>query len=191
MTSSSDEKSFIIPPRCEVVKRFNMIGDRDCVVDHQTLAPGVYTSRTIVNPREAFIRVINTTNSPQRVKNTIEQSEPLDEYTIYTANKIEVNNDRIEKLKGIISKNVPKQYEHKIFDLIERYPDVFALPEDRMTVNNFYEQKLRMTDDSPTYIKNYRTPHTSKMEMKQQIDKLLASELIEPCASNFNSPLKY
>lgn len=80
-------------------------------------------------------------------------------------------------------------YKEKLFELISLYPDIFSLPEDKMTINNFYEQKLRTLDNKPTYIKNYRIPHTSKSEIHSQVNKLLDSKLIEPCSSNYNSPV--
>lgn len=58
-----------------------------------------------------------------------------------------------------------------------------------MTVNNFYQQKLRITDDTPFYSKNYRLPQSHKAEIDRQVGKLLESELIEPSCSNYNSPL--
>lgn len=58
-----------------------------------------------------------------------------------------------------------------------------------MTVNNFYTQKLRLTDDNPVYIKNYRLPHTQKAQVHSQVENLLKNDFIEPTASNFNSPI--
>lgn len=189
ISNSPDGISITIPPRSEVIRLFDIDYNNDCVVDQIELAPGVYTARSIVNPKTAFIRVINTTNYPQKVYKKITQIEPLENFCIYEAKQINVDNDRIEKLKNIILRNVPDLYHKKMSEIIESFSDVFSLPEDKMTINNFYEQTLRTTDNSPTYIKNYRTPHTSKTEIQKQINKLLDSKLIEPCASNFNSPV--
>lgn len=73
--------------------------------------------------------------------------------------------------------------------LINKFTDIFAMPNDKMTVNNFYEQKLRTTGTAPVYIKNYRTPHVSKEEIARQVDTLIQNDLIEPSTSNFNSPI--
>lgn len=56
-----------------------------------------------------------------------------------------------------------------------------------MTLNNFYEQKLRITDSSPVYIKNYRLPHSQKSEINNQVQNLLQNDLIEPSHSDYNS----
>lgn len=63
------------------------------------------------------------------------------------------------------------------------------MPEDKMSVNNFYEQKLRLRDNEPVYIKNYRLPHTQKQEINRQVQNLFENKLIEHSTSNFNSPL--
>lgn len=65
----------------------------------------------------------------------------------------------------------------------------FALPTDKMTVNNFYVQNFRTKDTEPVYVKNYRLPQKQKEEINNQVNKLLANDLIEPSMSSFNSPL--
>lgn len=90
-----------------------------------------------------------------------------------------VNAERTDKLKQIISNNVPKQYTEDLLDLVGQFSDIFALPDDKMSVNNFYTQRLRMSDDSPSYVKNYRTPHTSRAEIQSQVNRLIENDLIE------------
>jgi hypothetical protein len=58
-----------------------------------------------------------------------------------------------------------------------------------MTTNNFYEQQLRIKDQDPVFVKNYRLPQTHKTEIGRQVQKLLDSNLIEPSCSDYNSPL--
>lgn len=58
-----------------------------------------------------------------------------------------------------------------------------------MTQNNFYEQKLRVTDNVPVYTKNYRLPNSQKAEIKSQVQKLIDNDLLEPSQSAYNSPL--
>lgn len=189
LTQGPNELTMTIPPRCEVVRKFNIETNQECVVDQTILAPGVYTARTVVNPNDAYIRVINTTNEPHIIAKTITNAEPLKNFDVYQASKVEKHTERVKELKRIVQNKVPKQYKEKLNGLIEQFADVFALPNDKMSINNFYTQKLRISDDNPTYIKNYRTPHTQKEEIRKQIEKLEQNELIEPCASNYNSPL--
>lgn len=66
------------------------------------------------------------------------------------------------------------------------YQEIFALEEDKMTVNNFYTQNIRLKDDEPVYIKNYRIPHTQKTEIDRQVDIFMKNRLIEHSTSNYN-----
>jgi len=89
----------------------------------------------------------------------------------------------------ILSKNVESKHKDELFNLCRKYSDIFHLDSDKATVNNFYEQKLRVCDDNPVYIKNYRLPYTQKEEIKRQVDKLIENDLTEPSSSNYNSPI--
>ncbi|XP_067633073.1 retrovirus-related Pol polyprotein from transposon 412 isoform X3 [Eurosta solidaginis] len=84
---------------------------------------------------------------------------------------------------------MPNYAKPKLLDLCLKYDDIFALKTDRMTLNNFYEQKLRLTDTNPVYIKNYRLPYCQREEINKQVDNLLQNDLIEHSYSNYNSPL--
>lgn len=58
-----------------------------------------------------------------------------------------------------------------------------------MTVNDFYSQHIRTTDKEPVNTKNYRIPHTQKVEINRQVNIFLKNELVEPSMSNYNSPV--
>lgn len=107
------------------------------------------------------------------------------------SNEVQLNNNekRLKTLTEYFSKNTPEHFLNDILSLCHNYTNVFALPDDRMTVNNFYRQKLRLKDESPVYVKNYRLPRSQKEEIERQVSKLFANDLIEPSTSSFNSPL--
>jgi len=58
-----------------------------------------------------------------------------------------------------------------------------------ISTNNFYNQKLRLKDDEPEYIKNYRSPHSQVNEIQKEVGKLITDGTVEPSGSEFNSPL--
>lgn len=189
ITAGPDENSVIIPARSEVVRKFRIDSNVDCVVDNREISPGVFLARTIVDPKYAFIRVVNTTEYPQTIENKITNSEPISNFNVYSADKVNNNDERTMKLMDIVESKIPHQYKSKLNSLISNYADVFALPTDKMSVNNFYRQELRVTDTNPVYLKNYRTPYVQKEEIKKKVSNLLANDLIEPCESNYNSPI--
>ncbi|KAH8376522.1 hypothetical protein KR200_007314, partial [Drosophila serrata] len=73
--------------------------------------------------------------------------------------------------------------------LCTRYTDIFGLETESITTNNFYKQKLRVKDDAPVYIKNYRSPHSQVQEIQSQVQKLIDDKIVEPSTSAYNSPL--
>ena len=79
--------------------------------------------------------------------------------------------------------------QNDLMSICLTYADISALKDDKMSANNFYEQKFRMVDSSPVYVQNYRLPHSQKGEINRQVQTLLDNDLIEPSTSNFNSPL--
>lgn len=89
----------------------------------------------------------------------------------------------------LIEQNSNSNYLNDLKQLIKQFSDVFHVEGDRMTVNNFYKQSLRIADKTPTYIKNYRQFFTEREEVEKQVSNLLDNNLIEPSMSNYNSPI--
>ena len=87
----------------------------------------------------------------------------------------------------LIKNNIAQNPE--LIDLCTTYSDIFALKSDTMTTINFYKQKLRVKDETPVCVKNYRLPYTQRKEIKEQIDKLISNDKIEKSQSNYNSPI--
>lgn len=50
---------------------------------------------------------------------------------------------RIQQLNEFFAKNTPDSVRNELIELCTNYADVFALPGDKMTINNFYTQTLR------------------------------------------------
>jgi len=48
---------------------------------------------------------------------------------------------------------------------------------------------LRLKDDEPVYVKNYRCPHSQIEEIQHQVGKLIEQNIVEPSVSPYNSPL--
>lgn len=136
-----------------------------------------------------LIRVLNTTSDTKVIPNVISHTENLSDFDIYTLESTDGKKEKNRKLLNIIEKNTPKYAKKSVLSLCDQFADVFALDDDRMTVNNFYEQSLRLNDKTPVYIKNYRLPKAQKAEIDRQVKKLLDNKLIEPSRSSYNSPI--
>lgn len=189
-----DKNSLVIPPRAEVIRHFKVSSKssktEDQVINPTEIAPGVLIARSIFNPNTPFLRVINTTNKPVTVNRNLPRTENLSFYDIYAIDEVNVNKiERSQKIAEAVSAEVPNYIKKDLIDLCQKYEDVFALKTDKMTINNFYTQKLRIRDEEPVYVKNYRLPQSHKEEINKQVNKLLQDSLIEPSCSNYNSPL--
>lgn len=186
------EDSLIIPPRCEVIRHFKIVGKNsieDQVIHPTEVAPGVIIARSIFNPNNPYLRVINTTNEPAMIKKTIPKSENLSNYYVFAIDEISQTEERKKAILDLVGKEVLQYAKKGLLELCGQYSDVFALNTDKMTINNFYSQKLRIKDNAPVYVKNYRLPQSHREEINKQVKKLIDDELIEPSFSEFNSPL--
>lgn len=137
--------------------------------------------------------MINTTDTPTKITIDKIRTQPLSDFDILDAEQTEsfdcFNPARIQKLTEILQSQIPDCYRTETISLCTEFADIFTLDSDKATVNNFYTQKLNTKTDDAVYIKNYRLPHTQKVEIKTQVNNLLNKDLIEPSTSNFNSPV--
>lgn len=184
-----DENTFVVPPRCEVIRCFNITPYKNELLfaPTQELANGIYTSNTIINSTQPYIRIINTTNTTQLIDKRSLKTDSLDNYNLVEA--IHNDTNRNETLLKLLDKNIPDNVRSDFIFLCTEFSDIFALDSDKMTVNNFYTQHLRILDHEPIYTKNYRLPHSQKAEIQTQVNTFLKNSLIEPSTSNYNSPV--
>lgn len=185
-----DKSTVVLPARCESIRAFHLKVSEDCVIPNQEIAPGVLIPNTIISSENPFVQVMNTNPTVQILpKNIAIVAESLNNYSVYKFQTTSEKPDRRSDLLRSVSTNANLENEDKFLELIDSFNDIFHMDGDKMSVNNFYEQKLRIADNTPVYIKNYRLPFSQKDEIKTQIKKLLDNELIEPSTSNYNSPI--
>lgn len=190
MNGGPSMNTIAIPARAEVfrmlkIKNFYGIS----LVKNREIANGIFIANTIIHEQNPILRVINTTEKNAIIPNLIEEVEPIENYDIFKIEDVENTDQRVKKLNNIFAKNTPHNKLKLITTLCKNYTDIFTLETDKMTTNNFYEQKIRINDETPVYSKNYRIAHGQKAEIDKQVDKLLTNELIEPSLSPFNSPI--
>lgn len=173
-----------LPARCGSYRIFHIEKfSTPCLIPSQQLLPGILIPNTIAHTKDVVVRVLNTNMTMQNINTQIKNAIPLNQFNVFVNAK-----SRIAKLKDYI-KNTPEYARDELIELCAKYAHVFALPNDQLTVNNFYQQKLKMKSENSVYIKNYRLPKTQKDEIDNQVRKLLDNDLIEPSISAFNSPL--
>lgn len=187
----NDDDSFIFAARCETIRNIKIQIQTPSVILQQEISPGLFVANSIIDSNSSYIRILNTNSSPVKAKLDNLQIRPLSEFhTIQPTNtKNLFEAKRLATLIDIIIKSHSGENLSKLTNLISDYADIFLVPGDNPTVNNFYEQTLKLKSDKSTYIKNYRLPYTQKAEVNRQVADLLTNNLIEPTVSDYNSPI--
>lgn len=184
-----------IPPRSEIYTELPIKLTEDSVVINKEVAKGIFIASSIIDKDTPVVKLMNINNKPVVLKNINCKYEPLSSFEIPKINKGISKNGKSEKLiyleKLLIENNphIKCTIKDKFLKLLCEYSDVFALENEKLSTNNFYKQKLRVQDDIPIYVKNYRLPHSQKVEINDQIKKLVENEIIEPSISEYSSPI--
>lgn len=194
LTKLPKYENIIIPARMQVVKPINIDLSEDSVILNEEIQNGVYIANTIV-PAKGIVHVksLNTLETDVIIRDFKPRIRALTNYNIIEPNikmKKETKRERYERLlKELKLENLDKQAQKSLLDIFKEYSDVFHLHGDKLTINNFYKQKIKVEDKTPVYIKNYRLPESQMEEINKQVDKLMEEEIIEPSVSPYNSPL--
>lgn len=183
----------IIPPRCEIIKKLEIPNlNEDMVTIANEIKPGLMYANCIINNDNKFVKFINTTTENVFIPtNFVPTMVPLRNFYITdkSANNVSKNTRNNQLLQELQLDHIDPQIKQELEDLCMQYNDIFALQDDNLTVNNFYEQEILLNDKSAVYIKNYRTPETQKLEIDQQIGKMLDQNIIQNSTSPYNSPI--
>lgn len=182
--------TIVLPARSEVIRHVSNLNlDKDVLVESSEIAPGVFCSNTIVSKITPCVRIVNTNDKNIILNNFKPQVKPLENFHIFNLknNNTPDRNNSLEKELNLT--NVPNTIRTPLQKLCREYNDIFCLQDDLLTCNNFYKQKIKVQDETPVYIKNYRNAHSQRDEICSQIDKLIDNDIIEPSVSSYNSPI--
>lgn len=180
--------NILLPARSEVIRKVHITtNEKEFLVMNQELQPGVLVASSIVNAKNTFVRILNTTSQNVILNTKSIATESLKNYDLIEQKYLQ--NDRKEEILSRLEKNCPKEFKDQLHKLCSDYTDVFGLETEPITANNFYKQKIKLKDSDPVYIKNYRIPHTHRAEINEQVNKLVSDGIVEPSVSEFNSPL--
>ena len=151
------------------------------------VAPGVFIPIMLVESNNAFIRFLNTTNNIATIKQDNIQTENISDYEIIIQNSNK-RKERDSKVINLLKKNFPEQFKPMLTKLCTKYNDIFGLETEAKSTCKFYEQKMNLRDMQPIYIKNYRIPHSHKLEIYNQAKTLIENNIVKPSFSEYNSP---
>jgi len=141
ITYSSGNNSILLLARSQVIRKFQLNSKEDSVlIPNQEIKHGIYIASTIATSKNAFIRLLNTTNKDQVVSTNNLAYESLSNYDV-------VNTTLENREKSVLyqlSNNFPPQFKSQLSSLCTQYNDIFGLETEPKSTNNFYKQKLRL-----------------------------------------------
>lgn len=108
--------------------------------------------------------------------NTMEIDEELDEI-------------RKQNLNNLRTSHMNDEEKRQITKLCYNYRDIFHCEEIPLTFTHEIKHQLRLTDDKPIYVRNYRQAPKQKLEIKKQINKLLEQNIIQESNSPWSCPV--
>jgi len=185
-------KNINIPPRCEIIQAISLDIEEDSVILNEEIMQGVIVANTIVPSHGiAHIKILNTHNHPVTINNFSPKIHPLNKYKILKIQKIinKSSSRKTEILKKLNLHGLDNTAKQSIVEICKKYQDIFHLENEPLSTNNFYTQSIKLNDESPVYIKNYRLPNSQIQEINNQVEKLEKENIIEPSISSYNSPL--
>lgn len=106
-----EQDTIVLPARCEVSRKIkiNNVSENQ-VIHSKEIEPGIFVSRSIVNPTNAYVRFLNVTHETKVIKNLELEHENLSNYTIFKADVVENDPNRVHELVNIIKKNTKPEY---------------------------------------------------------------------------------
>ena len=85
--------------------------------------------------------------------------------------------------------NAPTEWKQKYIDLIMRYNDVFSKNKFDLGWTDVMEHTVRMKDDNPVFVKQFRVPYEHQAVLHEFVDELLKKGAIRESRSPYNSPV--
>ena len=88
-----------------------------------------------------------------------------------------------------IKLTVPENEKNAYIDLLKKNHDVFSNNADDLGCANHFKHNIKLKNDSPIYVKQFRLAEAYRQGLFDQIKTWLALGVIKPSQSKFNSPV--
>lgn len=182
-----------LPARSESIHYISTTLTDDCVVYTKEIQDGIFVASSLASPKKGKIpiRILNTTDKDVTLSNISIDIECSKNYDICTFNTNAKSSSRVKNLFSKLNlKHLNKEEKCSIESLCAKYCDIFYLEGDTLSTTNIYQHTIKLKEGiQPIYSKPYRLPHSLKNEIDNQIGKMLKEGIIEPCQSEWSSPI--
>lgn len=182
-----------LPARSESIHYISTNLTEESVVCAKEICDGIFIASSIVSPVNGRIpiRVLNTTTKELKLSNINLDIESLKKYDVCVFDKSGKNAERVKQLFSKLNlSNLNKEETLSIESLCAKYSDIFYLEGDKLLTTDIYQHSIQLKPDTqPIYSKPYRLPQSLKNEINSQIGNMLKEGIIEPCQSEWSSPI--
>lgn len=185
---------YTLPPRSESIHYIETDLKEECLVCTSEVQKGIFLASTLVKPTNGFIPILilNTNENEVRLDSIQPILHKISEYELCSFNKCEkINADRVKKLFKLLNlTGLNSEEQVSIENICAKYSDIFLLPGDKLTTTNIYKHHIYLKPNvDPVYSKPYRLPYSQKTEINNQLNNMLKEGIIEPCQSEWSSPI--
>lgn len=145
-TKIPTNKTVEIPPRTEIILPIKLNIQEDSVVFNQEIQKGVFLANSIAPAKGiSHVKIMNVNSHAVNIEEFKCTTEKLTNYNILNTHTQTntYNNERFNKLmKELKLNNLGKETETELKEIFRKYQSIFHLEGEKLSVNNFYNQKL-------------------------------------------------
>ena len=160
---------------------------------------GVYIGEAAVtnDSGRCFVMAINTCSHEVDIEIPQQQLQPfdVDMSEDFFDSDSETHDEppvvgRIEHIcERLYREHHDSQATQQIRRIVEKYHHLFLLKGDSPPRTHVVKHHINTVDDRPIFPKQYRYPSALHQEVREQVDKLLKDNFIQPSESPYNSPI--
>ena len=187
------KRRLTIPPRCETIINCAVTGKGEYVVVNQELCEGVLVASTVgcIRNGKLPVRIMNTSAEEVQLRNFSPTLRKLEDFDMVNLQKPKLTADKARRILELIDLSHLQGSEYEqIQQICTKYFDVFHHPDDPLGVTNLYKESIKVNKGArPAYRKQYRTPHSQKDIIREEVKKLLDADIIEPAKSPWSAPI--
>lgn len=187
----SNPMSISVPPRCEYRTQVYIDSNIPKLCVQKEVKPGLFVANAIVQGKNNIctVNLVNSTENPISITSKDFEFDDLNNYELINVTT-SVSRQRLDQLLSEIKTDHLNSEEFdSITKICKEFNDIFFLEGDTLSHTNAVEHKIPLTSKKPIFVKPYRLPHHQKLEIQNQLDKMLKDDIIENSNSPYNSPL--
>jgi hypothetical protein len=88
-----------------------------------------------------------------------------------------------------IGEDLTQNQQQQLLDLVNEFRDCFALDLDELGMTDITEMHIKLEDNSPVSYKPYRLPYSERLVVRDLINELLESKIVQESNSSYASPI--